>query len=50
MNPKNGKISQAAEKLIDIKGRYLILDTEVMNVRKYTGYDFKNRYINSIGT
>lgn len=33
------KAGQAAGKLIGIKGQYLIFDTGVLNIRKYTGYD-----------
>ena len=33
------KAGQAAGKLMGIKGQYLIFDTGVLNIRKYTGYD-----------
>jgi len=33
------KAGQAAGKLMGIKGQYLILDTGVLNIRKYTGYE-----------
>jgi len=32
------KAKQAAGQLLGIKGQYLILDTGVLNIRKYTGY------------
>ena len=35
------KAGQAAGKLMGIKGQYLILDTGVLNIRKYTGYSLE---------
>jgi len=37
------KAGQAAGKLMGIKGQYLILDTGVLNIRKYTGYELSSR-------
>ena len=35
------KAGQATGKLMGIKGQYLILDTGVLNIRKYTGYSLE---------